>query len=125
MSTYFFWVAALLSAVTFCVHTFIGEPRVAGPLLAESKLPKASKWLNYYCWHITTIFTFSMGFGFAFVAMHPDRPDLVFFLSPLTAAMSILSVLVALRAKINPFRFPSTSLFALVSLVSFLGLLAR
>jgi len=125
MSTTFYWVSAGMSVLTFCIHTFVGGPRVAVPLLADSHLPKASKWLNYYCWHITTIFTFAMGFGFAYVARHPDRPELVVFLVPLTAALSILSVAVALKGKIHPLRFPSTSLFALVSLFGFFFLLFR
>ncbi|WLT31863.1 hypothetical protein [Geothrix sp. PMB-07] len=122
MGPSFHWAAAAMSAVTFCVHTFVGGPRVAGPLLADTQLPRASKWLNYYCWHITTVFTFAMGLGFAHVAGHPDRPELAVFLTPLTAALSILSAAVALKGGIHPLRFPSTSLFAAVALLGFLGL---
>ena len=123
MQVYFLWAAAVMSIVTFAVHTFIGGPRVAEPLLANTDLPKASKWLNYYCWHITTIFTFSMGGAYAYVALHPDRPELVVFLTVVTAAISLLSAAVALKGNINPFHFPSTSLFATVSLLGLVGLL--
>ena len=112
-----------MSIVTFAVHTFIGGPRVAGPLLANTRLPKASKWLNYYCWHITTIYTLFMGAAYAFVALHPERPELVVFLTVLNIALSLLSVAVALKAGINPFRFPSTSLFATVAMLGLIGLL--
>lgn len=124
MEVYFFWSAALMSIITFAVHTFIGGPRVAEPLLANTDLPRASKWLNYYCWHVTTIFTFSMGGAYVYVALHPDRPELVVFLTIVTATLSLLSASVALKGKINPFRFPSTSLFATVSLLGLMGLLA-
>jgi hypothetical protein len=70
-----------MSFVTFIIHTFIGGPRVAKPLLENNNLPKASKWLNYYTWHITTIFTFLMGGGYGYVALHPNRPELVVFLT--------------------------------------------
>ena len=123
MQVYFLWAAAVMSIITFAVHTFIGGPRVAGPLLANTELPKASKWLNYYCWHVTTIFTFSMGGAYAYVALHPDRPELVVFLTVVTAALSLLSAVVALKGNINPFRFPSTSLFATVSILGLVGLL--
>jgi hypothetical protein len=123
MQVYFFWSASFVSVVTFAVHTFIGGPRVAAPLLANTDLPKASKWLNYYCWHITTIFTFAMGGAYAYVAVHPDRPELVVFLTVVTAALSVLSAAVALKGNINPFRFPSTSLFAAVAILGLLGLL--
>ena len=123
MKVYFFWAAAVISIITFVVHTFIGGPRVAQPLLANADLPKASKWLNYYCWHVTTIFTFSMGGAYAYVARHPDRPELVIFLTIVTAALSLLSTAVAVKGNVHPLRFPSTSLFATVSMLGLAGLL--
>jgi hypothetical protein len=119
------WAAAVMSVVTFSIHTFVGGPRVAVPLLANSGLPKASKWLNYYCWHVTTIYTLFMGAAYAYVALHPDRPELVIFLTFLNTALSLLSVVVARMGGINPFRFPSTSLFASVALLGLLGLLTN
>ncbi len=118
------WATVAMSFITFLVHTFIGGPRVAGPLLENTSLPIASKWLNYYCWHITTIYTFLMGGGYAYVALNPDRPELVVFLTILNTALSILSAVIAIKAGVNPFRFPSTSLFATVSLLGFLSLVA-
>jgi hypothetical protein len=121
----FLWAATAISIVTFLVHTFLGGPRVAKPLLESSYLPIASKWLNYYCWHVTTVLTFTMGGGYAYVALHPDRPELVVFLTIVTGSLSILSAAVALKGGINPFRFPSTSLFFLVFLLGLIGLLVR
>ena len=117
MNVYLFWAASFASFVTFCVHTFIGGPRVAGPLLATRHLPPASKWLNYYCWHIATVLLFSMSIGYGYVALHPDRPELAVFLTGLSIALSVLSAAVALKGKINPFRFPSTSLFMTIFLL--------
>lgn len=117
------WATALLSLVTFYIHTFIGSPRVATPLLNNKNLPPASKWLNYFCWHIVTRYLLLMSGAYAYVAMHQDRPELVVFLTILNSALSILSVAVAIKAKINPFRFPSTTLFALISICGFFWLL--
>lgn len=125
MDVYFLWAATIMSIVTFAVHTFVGGPVVAKPLLDNANLPKASKWLNYYTWHVTTIFTLFMGGAYAYVALNPDRPELVIFLTAVTAALSILSAAVALKGNINPLRFPSTSLFASVSLLGLAGLLAK
>lgn len=116
------WMAVVVSFITFIVHTFIGGPRIAGPLLKNSSLPIASKWLNYYCWHITTIYTFLMGGAYAYVALHPDKPELVVFLSILNTAFACLSVAVVIKGNINPLRFPSTSLFATVSTLGILSL---
>lgn len=73
------WTAAIVSAITFAVHTFIGGPRVAVPLLENSNLPKASKWLNYFCWHMVSIYNFAIGGAYAYVARHPTKLELVFF----------------------------------------------
>lgn len=116
MQNFLLWIAVALSLITFYIHTFIGGPRVAVPLLKDHSLPKASKWLNYYCWHIATIYLLLMGGGYAYVALNPDRPELVVFLSVLNTNFAILSVLVAFKGKINPLRFPSTTLFALLSI---------
>ena len=123
MQTYFLYSAVFISVITFIVHTFIGGPRVVKPLLENRDLPKASKWLNYYTWHITTIFTFLMGGAYAYVALYPQRSELVIFLTILTGSFSLLSVFVALKGDINPFRFPSTSLFAIVCLLGLASLL--
>lgn len=112
-----------MSLVTFAIHTFVGSARVAAPLLENTSLPLASKWLNYYCWHITTLYTFFMGGAYAYVAFNPNKPELVVFLSILNVSFAFLSALVALKGNINPFRFPSTSLFASVSLLGIASLL--
>jgi len=117
------WAAVVMSFVTFLVHTFIGGSKVAEPLLKDTSLPPASRWLNYYCWHVTTIYTFLMGWGYAYVALNPDRPELVIFLSILNTALSVLSYAVATKGNINPFRFPSTSLFASVSILGIISLI--
>ncbi|MCW8846596.1 MAG: hypothetical protein OQK99_12240 [Gammaproteobacteria bacterium] len=119
------WAAAIMSVVTFAVHTFVGGPRVATPLLAETNLPKASKWLNYYCWHITTIYTFSMGGAYAYVALNTEKIEFLVFLSILNGSFAILSAAVAIKGEISPFRFPSTSLFATVSMLGILSLVTR
>ncbi len=124
MTEFFFWAAAAASAATFGVHTFVGGPRVAAPLLADRSLPRASKWLNYYCWHVTTVYTLLMGAGYALVALRPERPELALFLSVLNAALSVLSAAVARKGRIHPLRFPSTTLFASVALLGVAGLLS-
>ena len=114
-----------MSVVTFVVHTFIGGPKVAVPLLTDTNLPIASKWLNYYCWHITTIYTFAMGGAYAYVAINTEKTELIVFLSILNVSFAILSAVVALKGHINPFRFPSTSLFASVAILGILSLVTK
>lgn len=107
-----FLLAAALAFVTFAVHTFVGGVFVARPLLADARLPKASKWLNYYCWHNTTVMILAVAGAFAYSAFTPQRPELAIFATAMTAIVSVLSAAVAIKGGIHPLRFPSTSLFA-------------
>ncbi len=122
--TILLWIAAAIACATFAVHTFIGGKIVARPLLADTGLPKASKWLSYYCWHVTTITIAFMALMFAWLAgVAPHEPTII-GLSSLATALSVLSAGIALKAGIRPLRFPSTSLFALTAAFGWAAVLA-
>jgi len=112
MQTALLWCAAVFSVATFSVHTFMGGVRVARPLLADANLPAASKWLNYYCWHVATVTLLFTAGGFAFSALNPGKTEIAIFASLLAASLSLLSAAVAIKAGINPLRFPSTWMLA-------------
>ena len=116
-----FAAAAVLSLITFGVHTFIGGKFVARPLLASSELPRASLWLNYFTWHMATVMLLFMSGGFAFAASRPDANDVAALLTLMAATFSPLCIWVALKGGISPWRFPASWLFALIALVAFLG----
>jgi len=122
--TLFLWAAAVSAAVTFVVHTFIGGKFVARPLLADAGLPKASKWLNYFCWHNTTIVIAFVAAIYAWLASTAPQTAIIIALSSLTTAFSLLSAGVALKGGIHPLQFPSTSLFAITSAFGWLAVFA-
>ncbi|WP_300542069.1 hypothetical protein [Maricaulis sp.] len=124
MMTSLFAAAAVLGLVTFAIHIFAGGPVVARPLLADTHLPAASKWLNYYCWHITTVLLVFIAAGFAAAAVRPDAWVLAIFLTVLCLALSVLSAGIALRGGLAPLRLPSTSLFALTGCLGLAGIIA-
>ena len=124
MQSLWFGAAAVVAALTFCVHTFIGGPRVALPLLADKQLPRASKWLNYYCWHVVTILLAATTLSFSAVAIGWASRDIAWLLGGLSFLLSVLSIFVAVKAGISPLRFPSTTLFALVALSTLGGALS-
>ena len=123
--TYVLWATAIASAVTFVVHTFVGGRFVARPLLADRSLPRASKWLNYYCWHVTTVLIGAMTMAFAWMAFTGLVAALAAVLASIAAANAALSAGVAVRARIHPLRFPSTTLFAAVSALGWASLFVR
>ena len=109
------WCAASVAALTFYVHTFIGGRIVAAPLLEDTYLPKASKWLNYYCWHITTLYILISIGCLAWIAFHPNEIFALVVIAIQTTAFALLSALVAIKGGIPPLKFPSTSLFGVTA----------
>lgn len=116
-----FAAAAVLSLITFGVHTFVGGRFAARPLLAAPDFPPASRWLNYLTWHMVTALLLVMAAGYGWAALRPDAFDIAMLLSILAAILSPLTVWVALKGGIRPWRFPSSWLFALIALVAVLG----
>jgi hypothetical protein len=123
MQTSLFWVAAAVAAITFYVHTFIGGVRVAGPLLADESLPRATKWLAYYCWHLVTMMIAAMTLFFAAAASFGIASSMVLAFSLFCISCSALSAIVAIKGSIAPLRFPSTTLFAVMGLAGTAGAL--
>lgn len=108
-------LAAILSLITFAVHTFIGGIYAARPLLACKELDHGSRWLNYFTWHMVTIYLFVMASAFAAASLGRLSDDTALLLSILAASFSILSVAVTLQAGIKPWRFPASYLLASVA----------
>jgi hypothetical protein len=116
-----YWAAAISALITFAVHTFVGGAFVARPLLASRGLPRATKWLAYYCWHIVTLLLLALAAAFAATATGLLSPNAALGLSTFCATCSLLSIVVALRGKIAPWRFPSTTLFAMTAAFGFVA----
>ncbi|MGF1622289.1 MAG: hypothetical protein ACFCUR_16945 [Rhodomicrobiaceae bacterium] len=124
MQSVLLWSAAAVSLTGFAVHTFMGGAVVARPLLADRNLPKASRWLSYYCWHVATVMLLFTSGAFAYSATYPGRLELAIFVSSLAIVLSLLSAAVAFKARINPLRLPSTTLLALTGLLGWGGIAA-
>ena len=123
MNSAFLWIASFLAFLTFCVHVFVGGVFVAKPLLQDETLPKASKWLNYYCWHIVSVYLMASAIAFGYAAFSGRGIEMVVTLSGLGASFSALSSAIAIKGGIHPFRFPSTTLFALTAVFGAMALI--
>ena len=117
-----FALAALLCLLTFAVHTFVGGKYAARPLLAAHDFDRASRWLNYMTWHMVTVLLLVMTAGYAWAAFVPQAREVGVLLTGLAAILSPLSVWVAMKGGIKPWRFPSSWLFALIVAAGLFGL---
>lgn len=117
-----FAAASLLAVITFAVHTFVGGIYVVRPLLAVEGLTRASRWLNYYCWHMTTLTLIVMATMFGFAGFDPSARGFGALFTVMAAAFSVLCVVVAIKGGVRPWRFPATSLFAAIAAAGLWGL---
>jgi hypothetical protein len=111
-----FATAAVLSLITFAVHTFVGGRFAARPLLDAHDFDKAGRWLNYMTWHMVTVLLLVMAVGYGVAAVRPGSADVAVLLTVIAVILSPLSVWVAMKGGIAPWRFPSSWLFALIAL---------
>src|SRR5215470_12742353 len=117
-----FATASLLALITFAVHTFVGGVYVVRPLLAVEGLSRASRWLNYYCWHMTTMTLVVMTAMFAYSAYEPTARGFGILFTAMALGFSLLCIAVAIKGGVRPRRFPATSLFAAVAAAGVWGL---
>ncbi|WP_029087000.1 hypothetical protein [Brevundimonas aveniformis] len=118
-----FALAAVLSLITFSTHTFVGGKYAARPILAAETFDRASRWLNYMCWHMVTALLLLFTGGFAWAALSPEAVEVAMLLTGLAVPLSAISVWVAMKGGIQPWRFPSSWLFALITVAGLSGLL--
>lgn len=114
--------AAAMALVSFGVHTFIGGRYAARPLLAARRLPPATIWLNYLCWHIVTVLLLILMATFLAGAFGRVAPDAILLATIIAASISIVSLVVTLKAGIAPYRFPASYLLGATALFGVLGL---
>ena len=114
-------LASLLAFVSFCVHTFVGGRYAARPLLADTNLPRATIWLNYFTWHIVTVHLAVYTAVLAAGAAGLVHRDAILLVAILAACVSVTSVAVTLKAGISPVRFPASYLLGLTAALSVWG----
>jgi hypothetical protein len=123
MNTLFLLAASLTAMATFSVHVFIGGRFVAAPLLADTALPKAAKWLAFMCWHFTSIYLFGLIGAYAWAGVTGTGRPMITLLTLLNAGFCAMSMTAARMGGIAPWRFPSTTLFALLAGLGALALI--
>ncbi len=115
-------IAAVLTFITWGVHTFIGTRDVAGPLLASDIEPVA-KFTNYYCWHITTIVLGAMSGGYLYAAAYPQGWDVGLFVTLLSGGFFLYGLALIVQKGQATADMPQWVAFAVITAVSVVGLL--
>ena len=115
-----FAIAGGLTLLIWGIHTFLGGPTIARPLL-EAEMEVVAKYTNYYCWHIVTITLAAMGGGFLYAAWVPEGRDVGILVTALCAAYALWSLLLVAWKHRKPFDLPQWLLFVVVTGVALVG----
>ena len=115
--------AALVAFGAFLTHILAGQRIGVRPLLASNDLPHITKWLAFLCWHVVTLLFLNIAVFLGVAAVRPLSTDLLVFIAVVSGCIAALSAAVALRAGLNPLRFPATYVLALVAALTTAGLL--
>lgn len=117
-----FALAALFSLATWAIHTFVGGPFAAKPLLA-CDMKTVPKLTNYYCWHLVTLTLLAMSGGFAYAAIEEGAHELGAFLGILAIAFCLWSIALFSWKRRRAIELPQWILFASISAAALWGML--
>jgi hypothetical protein len=121
-TNWFLCAAAVVSLITFLVHTFVGGYQVAKPLLNAPNLQEQVKLTTYYCWHITTILLLVMTGAYAYVALLQFDIPLTVTVTSIAAGCALLSIGLITVLKLEPLDYPQWIFFIPITLLAVLGL---
>ncbi|WP_120633836.1 hypothetical protein [Ruegeria sp. EL01] len=114
-------VTGIGAAALAALHTFVGTPEVADPLLA-SALEARAKYLNFFCWHIVTIVLWAVAAGYLWSAIVRHSTELVVFLTIMMACIGIWGVLLPPSVGLSYVTMPQGWLFFPIVALAIFGL---
>ncbi|CUH82493.1 hypothetical protein [Tropicibacter naphthalenivorans] len=115
MSKFAGYGAAGLSLLWAIVHTFLGGPEIAAPLLA-SDLPQVVRATAWMVWHMTTGVLFLLALGFALATYLSARSALV-TLTALSATLMCAGIFALFKTGTDIATLPQALLFLPVLLL--------
>jgi hypothetical protein len=113
--------ASVAAFVTFALHTFVGGPQFARPLLAARDLPRIPKLTMYFCWHMVTVLLLGMAIALAYGAFVPN-PALTIAMIALSLAFTVLSLGLVFGFRVSALHLPQWVLFLVITLLATAGL---
>ena len=114
--------ASAASFITFAIHTWVGGPAIAGPLLASRDMHDVPKFTNYYCWHLVTITLLVMSGAYAWGAIQPGGKDVAVFAFALSVSFMVWNLWLIVWKKQRFMQMPQWILFLVISAVALPGL---
>ena len=94
-----FLIAAIVSALLFGVHLFVGTGEVHAPLM-ESGIDQGPRYTLYLVWHMVTVLLGVMAAGFAWAAFVPSAWDVGVVLVVMAGLCTVWGAWLQMSAKL-------------------------
>jgi hypothetical protein len=118
----FLLAASAASFITFAIHTWLGGPAAARPLL-KSGMHDVPKYTNYYCWHLVTLTLLAMSAGFLWAATSAHGLDVGWLVYGLSASFMLWNLVLIVWKKQSFFEMPQWILFLAITALATFGLI--
>lgn len=115
LNTTWLWAAALVSAMSWGIHTFVGGRQIV-PALFGSDLKKMPKYVLFFVWHIATITIAAIAIGYALAALYPSAWVLGVQSTIVSGLISILILGVAIWQRMGLKDMPQWTIFLVMAL---------
>lgn len=111
-------LAAGATFFALVTHITIGTAQNASPILDNSTLPESPRNTLIFSWRANSVLMLFMTIAFVY-GFFWDMPELVIYNALLAGALGLLAIIVALKAGINPIKFPPMPLFLCIASFGF------
>ncbi len=118
-----FAIASGLALAVWAIHTFLGGPTVARPLLA-SEMDELPKLTNYYCWHLVTLTLLAIGLGYLYAAFVPGGRDIAALVTALSLSFAGWGLILVFWKRQRTVDMPQWILFVIVATAGMVGFAA-
>ncbi|GAB5480570.1 MAG: hypothetical protein Pars92KO_03270 [Parasphingorhabdus sp.] len=124
MTSYLYALAAIISAIWFGVHLFMGGREIARPLRQSVELDPLVRDVQYLCWHFTTVSIAAMSLFF-FLAYFLGQQPYAVAGTILAAGFTLTGIGLVSAIGQSHRKAPQGWLFAPITLLGLWGLLAN
>ncbi len=122
LTNYFYALAAIISAIWFAVHVFIGGREIAQPLRQSIELDPLVRDVQYLCWHFTTVSIAAISLFFVLAFFLEQQPYAVAG-TIMAAGFTLTGIGLVAAIRQSHRKAPQGWLFAPITLLGLWGLL--
>jgi hypothetical protein len=116
-------IIAAVGALAIClVHVILGGRHIVRPLLADTNLPRMSKWTLYMCWHFVTITLAGMALAFLLAGQPGGNRALAVFATGAAVLYALTNIGMNIALGLRHSRHPQWMMFAPLAALGAMGL---